>query len=218
MDLLKAGTALLQLDTAYIRRGMKRRLRLKSRWMARTFPDGMHYRDETTRFNLLYLLPDPWTMLCERERFRFRETNRVILENFGQCHNLLEIGCGEGVQSTELQRVCDHIHGIDISKRAIARAKHRCPLAHFTVGDMYSLPKAWSSAQFDLVTACEVLFYLSDIPGALSRMSQLGRACLVSYYHGPRAGLDKHVREIPGVRSEVISYEDVSWTIAWWRP
>ncbi len=213
MDIAKAGTALLHLDTAgvgWVGRALKRR------WMRNTFPHGNHYQDEIARFNRLYLVPDPWTMNCERERFRYRETNRLILENFGHSHTLLEIGCGEGLQSSQLQEVCDHLHSIDVSTRAVRRAKRRCPLATFTAGDMYSLPQP--STRFDLVVACEVLFYISDVAGALNRMSQLGRACLVSYYHAPRAGLDKHVRQIPGVQFEFVSCEDVSWTFAWWRP
>jgi hypothetical protein len=30
--------------------------------------------------------------------------------------------------------------------------------------------------------------------------------------------MDKHVREIPGVRFETVSYEEDFWTLAWWRP
>lgn len=60
MDLIKAGTALLQLDIARLSRA------LKGRWMDKNFPDGMHYRDESVRFDRLYLVPDPWSIKCER--------------------------------------------------------------------------------------------------------------------------------------------------------
>lgn len=114
--------------------------------------------------------------------------------------------------------MCDRLHGIDVSSRAIGRAKRGCPQATFAVGSMLSLPQPTPRTRFDLVTACEVLYYIADVAGALTRMSELGRGCLVSYYQGPRAELDKHVKEIPGVQSEIVSYEDVSWTVAWWRP
>jgi hypothetical protein len=72
-------------------------------------------------------------------------------------------------------------------------------------------------AKFELVTACEVLYYMADIPRALARLSELGSACLISYYDGAREELDKTVNEIPGVQFRTLSYEDFSWTIAWWR-
>lgn len=211
MDLFKVGTALLQLDTVTIGRA------LKERWMCKTFPDGMAYRDEVARFNRLYLVRDPWSLSCERERFRFRETNRLILENFGHPNSLLEVGCGEGLQSSELQKVCDRLYGIDVSGRAVGRARRRCPRATFAVADMYGLPETMSLTRFDLVTACEVLYYITDVAAALKRISELGRACLISYCDGAPEGLGKHVEKMSGVQLETVSYENVSWTLAWWR-
>jgi Methyltransferase domain len=212
MDFAKVGAAILRGDIVRITNG------LKTRWMRRTFPYGMHYRDEAARFDRLYLVRDPWSMNCERERLRFRETNRLIIENFGCPHTLLEIGCGEGLHSSELQQVCEHLYGVDISKRAVTRAKRHCPQATFAVGDMYTMPASMLLPRFDLVTACEVLYYSADVPGALRRLSKLGQACLIGYYDGGRTELDKHVKEIPGVRREIVSCEDASWTLAWWRP
>jgi SAM-dependent methyltransferase len=211
MDIFKAGGALLRFDTGSIAKA------LRTRWRERTFPDGPHYRDEAARFDRLYLVRDPWSLNGERENFRFRQTNKLILENFSRPHDLLEIGCGEGLQSGQLRHVCDHLYGIDVSRRAIKRAKRRCPKATFGVGDMYSLPRSFPTTRFDLVTACEVLYYITDVASALKRLSELGRACLISYYNGAREELDKDVERIPGVRFEFFSYEDVSWTLAWWR-
>jgi SAM-dependent methyltransferase len=212
MDLVKAGTALLRLDTARIGSA------LKERWRGKTFPYGMDFRDEVARFNRLYLVRDPWSLNCERERFRFKETNRLILENFGRARSLLEVGCGEGLQSSELQQVCDRLYGIDVSGRAVRRAKRRCPQATFAVADMHGLPLPSLLTRFDVVTACEVLYYMADVAGALKRISELGRECLISYCHDVREEMDKHVREMPCVRFETVSYEEDSWTLAWWRP
>jgi hypothetical protein len=211
MNVAKVGAALLQMDAAGIAR------LLKTRWMSRTFPHGMHYRDEAARFDRLYLVRDPWSMNCEREEFRFKETNRVVTENFDRPHDLLEIGCGEGLQSNGLRLVCDHLYGIDVSTRAVRRAKRRCPKATFAVASMYGLPQSIPLTRFDLVTACEVLYYVADVPRALERLSELGHGCLVSYYDGMREGLHAHVAEVPGVQFELISYEGFSWTFAWWR-
>jgi SAM-dependent methyltransferase len=213
MDIAKVGAALLRMDTHKIAWGLKRR------WMERTFNQGMHYRDEVERFNRLYLVRDPWAMNCEREEFRFKETNRLITDNFGHPHRVLEIGCGEGLQSSELQKVCGTLYGIDVSARAIKRAKRRCPQATFAVGDMYSLPlQSVPFTSFDLVTACEVLFYMADVPAALRHLGALGQACLISYYSDVREEMDKYVEKIPGVHFETITFEAAMFIVAWWRP
>ena len=128
MDIVKVGSALFRLDTVRIANA------LKTRWRDRTIPEGT--RDDAARFNRLYLVPDPWSLNGEGEGLRFGQTNRLIQEKFGHPHSLLEIGCGEGLQSNELQQVCNRLYGIDISRRAIKRAKLWCPKATFVVGDM----------------------------------------------------------------------------------
>lgn len=211
MNIENFSGALLRLGAASLRGDFK------LWWRAKTFPHGMNHRDEPARFNRLYLIRDPWSLNCEAEKFRFRETNRLILHNFGRPHRVLEIGCGEGLQSSELQRICDHLHGIDVSRRAVRRAKRRCPQATFAVADICERLPPSPSARFDLVTACETLYYLVDVGGALQRLSELGQACLISYWNGAREGLDKHVRTIPGARFDTVTYKDLSWTIAWWN-
>jgi 2-polyprenyl-3-methyl-5-hydroxy-6-metoxy-1,4-benzoquinol methylase len=213
MNIVKAGSALLRLDTVRISNA------LKERWRDRTFPGGMLHRGEQARFERLYLIPDPWSLNCQRERYRFSETNRVIRENFGRAHSLLEIGCGEGLHSSELQQLCNKLYGIDVSRRAVRRAERRCPGAIFAAADIYVLPQPPLLTRFDVVTACEVLYYyhISDVPAVLRRISELGRSCLISYCDSARDGLDPHVRGIPGVQSETVSYQGVSWTLAWWR-
>jgi 2-polyprenyl-3-methyl-5-hydroxy-6-metoxy-1,4-benzoquinol methylase len=211
MDLVKFGAALLRLDTARISSA------LKERWRQKTLPKGDLYPGEVARFNRLYLIRDPWLLNCEREKFRFKATNKLIRENFGRPHSLLEIGCGEGLHSSELQQLCNRFYGIDVSRRAIRRARHRCPQATFAVADICAPLRPPLLARFDVVTACEVLYYTSDIAATLRRVSELGRACLISYHHGAREGLDQHVKHIPKVQYEIVFYQDVSWTLAWWR-
>src|SRR5215211_9205672 len=87
------------------------------------------------RLDCVYSVTDPWDLGSEREAYRFSETNRIILEQFGHVHSLLEVGCGEGHQSVELARVCDRLHGIDVSGRAIHRARKKLD-AEFEASDL----------------------------------------------------------------------------------
>ena len=58
---------------------------------------------------------------------------------------------------------------------------------------------------------------MTDVSRALRRLSELGRACLISYYDGACDVLDKRVEEMPGVKFTTVSHGDASWTFAWWR-
>src|SRR5688572_6532786 len=66
-----------------------------------------------------YWLTDPWNLDSPVEHARFAATNRVIEDRFGRVADLLEVGCGEGLQSTYLQRLTDRLHGIDVSPTAV---------------------------------------------------------------------------------------------------
>src|ERR1700690_629579 len=142
---------------------------LRNVW-TRAMLRGIHYRDRHARFDQLYKLQDPWHMDTESEKFRFEEKNRLIRMKVRPIETLLEIGCGEGHQTAKLAELCKNIYAIDISGRAVERAKQRCAQASFGVGDVFSAPILKSMPRVDLVVACEVLYYMSDVPAVLARM------------------------------------------------
>lgn len=191
------------------------RTTIRNQW-ARVVLHGLHFADKHSRLDTLYRIRDPWQMESDAQRFRFAETNALIERHFGRVTNLLEIGCGEGHQSQELLAVCDQLVGIDVSARAVERARSRCPEGTFDVGDIFTSGPLEGRC-FDLVVACEVLYYMKDVPAVLARMGKLGGACLVTYYRRPADELDPHVLSIPGVESTTVRYGDSSWTVAWWR-
>lgn len=166
---------------------------------------------------LLYWVRDPWGMEAPGESLRFEESNKQIARQFGRVDSLLEIGCGEGHQSVHLMRLCERFYGVDVSPRAIGRAKIRCG-SHdsFRVGDVFS--ETMSGLPFvDLVVACEVLYYLVDVEAALRRMSQLGAACFVTYYAGRGDKLDHYFEHLNAAQKSTIEFEDTVWRVVWWR-
>jgi len=150
------------------------------------------------------------------EQYRFAETNRLILENFGGVTSLLEIGCGEGHQSLYLQEVCKHLTGLDVSSKAVSRAQKRCPTSKFFVGDIFS-QEVRDLTPFDLVIACEVLYYMSDIQSALKQIWGLSKNRLVTYYSGTMKKLDPQVLSLPGTVTEILEYKGSRWRVAWWK-
>src|SRR5437660_987755 len=68
---------------------------LRKLWTRRLM-SGTEYADNHRRLNALYYLTDPWGFTDPREETRFKETNRILLREFGQVGTLLEVGCAEG--------------------------------------------------------------------------------------------------------------------------
>jgi 2-polyprenyl-3-methyl-5-hydroxy-6-metoxy-1,4-benzoquinol methylase len=173
--------------------------------------------DNHKQLDRLYAMADPWQMTSAREQFRFEMTNALLQAKLGRSGTLLEVGCGEGHQSEHLARLCDQLYGIDVSPRAIERARQRLPGARFDVGSLPAVPHAPEGGRFDVVVACEVLYYMGDIGGAVRAMSELGDACLVTFFGPAAARVARHVDGIPNVERGWFFHEPYAWLWAFWR-
>lgn len=188
--------------------------RLKTMWM-RLALRGVRYSDEHGKMDLLYLTADPWQMSSPTETYRFERTNQLIADKVTHVGSLLEIGCGEGHQTQYLTRLSDRVLGLDVSSRAVTRARRRCAGAEFLVGDIFS-PELDARAPFDVVVASEVLYYINDVRAFIRRMNTLGCFNLVTYFADEMANLDPHVLSQPGASFELLTYDHVSWRAVWW--
>src|SRR5579859_274540 len=130
---------------------------------------------DVSAMNRLYLLGDPWKLNTTTEHFRFRETARIIREKIANhFDNILEIGSGEGLQTSYLAPLADRVVGLDPSSQAVLRANaKKIANASFVVGDFNGFINR-SNERFDLVTACEVLYYMLDIDQAYEKLNNLG--------------------------------------------
>jgi SAM-dependent methyltransferase len=193
--------------------------RLKTLWRSRVLR-GAEFADQHERLDALYRVKNPWDFTDPREKWRFQETNRILLREFGQIRTLLEVGCAEGHQTAYLMHVCSQLYGFDVSERAVRRARRRCPDAILAAGDMASAACiARGPKRFDVVVACEVLYYVKDVGANLRRLTQLGRGCLISYYYLDcfRERIDDELACIDIAGREIIGYGDRSWSVVWWR-
>lgn len=188
--------------------------RLRRIWMRRAVR-GIHYTSNYAKLNTIYALKDPWHMNSAIETYRFAETNLLIRENFGLPGSILEIGCGEGHQSVHLRSICKELTGVDVSLRAVCRARERCHGTDFIVDDIFS-KDIDTRAPFDLIVACEVLYYMRDVAAAIRRMNELGSACFITYLDRMH-DLDPLVLSLPGITTKVLEFEQVRWRAAWWR-
>lgn len=173
--------------------------------------------DAHERLDLAYKMPDPWHMASEQEQARFVETNALIERELGdRFETLLEVGCGEGHQSEYLASLTGELVGLDVSETAIVRARKRLPDAEFFAGDIYAQPWVGERGRFDLVTACEVIYYMSDLPKFLRTIDHLGHDCLVTYFAPAERKVGAAVKAMPGVEQSSFRYKDVEWIAAWW--
>jgi trans-aconitate methyltransferase len=177
---------------------------------------GVAGADDYARLDRAYALEDPWNLNCELEDARFAWTNRIIQSRFAALDSILEIGCGEGHQTLHLQGLCRSIRGIDVSARAIERARTRLPGAQFAVADIRGQPWGVDRGSYDLVTACEVLYYVADVGGMLDRMSRLGKHCLVTVYAPAAPRVWAVLRERIADRRDWFCHGDTVWVAGWW--
>jgi SAM-dependent methyltransferase len=155
-------------------------------------------------------------METAREQHRFRETNTFLRQHVGAVETALEVGCGEGHQTRALQQVARAIVGVDVSPTAIQRAKTRAPGVTFVAGDILKSPEFAPPRRFDLVTVCELLYYINDVPSYVRALERLGRHVLATYFDKYKDVLDPIVLAKPGVVRGRIVFEEIGWTIAVW--
>ena len=177
---------------------------------------GTAFSDRKMNLRLLYSLEDPWGMASEREQYRFSQTNAQLAGIMPRYDSILELGSGEGHQSTYLQKLTSRLHGIDISSRASIRARRRCKKAQFVVGEVDQVLELFPNIHFDLITACEVLYYAGDPGAILPRLQQRTRYLYVSNYL-PRSELMRKNfqgegwRELPPIHHGKTEWECFLW-------
>lgn len=178
---------------------------------------GVGGADNYERLDLAYKLGDPWNMESRLEQARFDATNALLERAFGRVGSVLEIGCGEGHQTLALGRIAERVHGIDVSPTAIERARERVPQAEFAACDIHAQPWGDERGRFDVVVACEVLYYIRDIPATLERMRHLGKACFVTFFAPALVRVGPHLESIEGLQKDWMQHDGQTWLVCWWR-
>jgi 2-polyprenyl-3-methyl-5-hydroxy-6-metoxy-1,4-benzoquinol methylase len=178
---------------------------------------GVGGADNHARLEMAYRLADPWNMESDLERFRFERTNQLVANNFAGTQSLLELGCGEGHQSEYFQRICTEVYGVDVSGTAIGRAQARLPQGRFAAGDIFAQPWGRERGRFDLVVACEVLYYVADIQRTIDEMNFLGKSCFVTIFAPAIRRVGPFIERLPDVRKDWFGAHGAEWVVAFWR-
>lgn len=178
------------------------------------------YGGNYDRMNQLYRLDDPWKLSSARERARFALTNEVIVRLLPGCQTLLEIGSGEGMQTAWFQQVSRHVTGVEVSPIAAERAIRTLSDPEFLVGRAEEVAALFGDRRFDLITACEILYYAADVPGILAQLQQLAPRILVTNYEKRALMLGHHFTGPGWSRLDDLVAEDgMRWHChVWSRP
>jgi len=191
---------------------------LKKRWLK--WQLKRLHKGDSQAMARVYRVRDPWGLDVPSEHLRFKETTRMIRDRMGdRLGSILEIGSGEGLQTQYLAPLAERIVGIDPSEHAVKRARAlNINNATFEVGDLLNFRAIEHNGPFDLVTACEVIYYLEDsqLERAFQNLNSLGRTCVVTYYQGMYARLDPFFKDKP-VKSEPLRTELGEWQFIWWK-
>jgi len=180
---------------------------------------GSQFSGKYDQLDRLYIAEDPWELQSEKERHRFAFTNELVRSNFGSVGSLLEIGCGEGAQTRRLLELGAKLTGVDVSARAINRAQAALPEVRFAVGRGEDVAALFAGERFDVVLACEVLYYAAEPEAVISAMQQLTDKILVTVYAGRFAPLEALLTGEGWSDVGAISYEDTTWHCRTWsRP
>ena len=89
---------------------------------------------------------------------------------------VLDAGCGTGYGCAELAPRAELVAGIDVASDAVAYAREHCSPANVRFAQASATAFPFAAAQFDLVTAFEVIEHLDDWRGLLCRSAARARS------------------------------------------
>ena len=98
---------------------------------------------------------------------------RVTLDllNLKEGEHVLDVGSGNGIFAREMLELvtnAGHVCGVDSAEPMVGLATGLCPNGRFLQGDATDLPV--EDLSFDVVTASQLLCFVSDVDKALSEM------------------------------------------------
>ena len=122
---------------------------------------------------------------------------------------VLEAGCNIGNNLSGFPSYFD-VHGIDMNKKALNRARLRYPTFHFDEGSIAKMP--YNDSQFDLVFTRGVLIHINqnDMPSAVKELFRVSRKWIINLeYFGEDGQMIKWKRG-----DNLLWYRDMK---KWWN-
>jgi len=110
---------------------------------------------------------DPWLLrTSDYEREKYDRTLAALERRYERA---LEIGCSIGVLTRRLAEHVGHVLALDISERAVERARETCGDRSNVTFMRCDVTRDYPAGRFDLVVLSEVAYYWSPEDFALTR-------------------------------------------------
>lgn len=103
---------------------------------------------------------DPWNYSSDYEQEKYRHTLEILPDVPIGC--AVELGCAEGVFTQMLAARVGTLLAVDISDRALDRARTLCGCLNNVQFKQHNISHGMVDGQFDLVVCSEILYYLRD--------------------------------------------------------
>ncbi len=144
---------------------------------------------------------DPWDFqTSEYEAAKYEATLAALpRENY---KNAFEIGCSIGILTEQLAKKCDALLSVDVSEKALERAKTRCRNLSNIRFQKMRFPEEFPDEKFDLILISEVGYYLSPsdwekaMKKVYSQLTENGQVALVHWtpfvHDYPQTGDEVH--------------------------
>lgn len=131
---------------------------------------------------------DPWNFeTSDYEQAKYATTLAALPAP--RYANAFEVGCSIGVLTARLAARCDALLAVDVSEKALERARARCADRPTVRVERLSFPEQRPAGDFDLIVLSEVAYYwsITDLRGALDwcseRLRPSGALLLVHWTH-----------------------------------
>lgn len=98
------------------------------------------------------------------------KNRKIILNSIGYKENILDIGCGNGEFTNELNKIAKTT-AIDISEEMIKIAKKNFPNIDFIASSIYKLP--FQEKTFSTVVCLNTIHHIKDIEAAIRELCRI---------------------------------------------
>ena len=134
--------------------------------------------------------PDPWEVTSHSSYYE--ELRRFICQSrTNRWNKALDCGCGEGHFTSQLTDLCGEVHGVDVSRTAIDRARKQYSDGFWHNTDVRNIKDLdFPAGNFDLIVCSQLLYYLawSEASAFLTSLETLlspdGVLCVAAYCPG----------------------------------
>jgi SAM-dependent methyltransferase len=151
-------------------------------WSLAALRGGEYNGHDPSRFDIFHLLEDPYELKSEKEIARFERTNDLILKYVKRHDAVLELGSAEGVQTAFLAKISGEITGVEVSRRAVDRARLRVRQADFICGPAEEVIQQFGDKVFDLALLCETLYLMQRSPKIMEELKRISSAIIITNY------------------------------------